>query len=462
MRGFKYLWLATASALAISAARPAAADEIQDLKAQVTQMMQRIQMLEQQQRQQPAAAKPAPSAGQAAPPPEPRMTSTSVPATTVAGEPVEAGIFPGSIRLPGTNTSLRIGGFVKLDAIYDVDAPQGDFSAISRLPLDGSPAAARRGNWHLQARQTRLGVQSRSLTDYGELRTVVEGDFYGGGGGSGQSTNGYSFEIRHAYAELDRFLVGQFWTTFMDIDALPEHEDNSGPTGRSFIRQGQIRYTLPLSGQDTLAFAIENPEGDFFNSDHGTAGTPSLNTLNPMPDVVARWRRDASWGHVQLSTVARDIEYNTGTPHNGVSTLAFGFGAAGVINTWGKDRISFQVNGGPGIGRYIQDAVDNTAFPTKSKSLATETAIGAQIAYQHWFTDTIRTNLIWATTHFDTERDVSAPTANADLYQQYVNLYWSPTPIVSIGIEYNRGERHLVNGQQGTANRFQAGFQYNF
>ncbi|HLZ64709.1 MAG TPA: DcaP family trimeric outer membrane transporter [Aliidongia sp.] len=474
MRGLKIAGVAAVAAVLNLTPHSVRADELQDLKTQLLRLSDRIQQLEQQQKDQKAAAaeqqrtveqvkataiqaKTTAEAAKVA-----TSTTTSPPATLASGAPVTGGTFPNSFLVPGTSTSMRIGGFIKLDAIWDVDAPQGDFSAVASLPLDGTPGSTRRGDWRLQARQTRLNVETRTPTDYGTLKTFVEGDFFGGGGGVASSTNGYNFEIRHAYAELGPFLAGQFWTTFMDIDALPEHEDNSGPTGRSFLRQGQLRYTMPLSKTDTLAFAIENPEGDFFGSDHETAGTPSTNTLNPIPDFVVRWRRDDSWGHVQLSAMGREIQYNDGLPHHDSSVMGYGLGLAGIINTWGKDRISFQINGGEGIGRYIQDANNNTIFVTKHSNLVAGAALGAQAAYQHWFTDTVRTNLIWATTHFDTVPGITPATANADLYQQYVNLYWSPVPTVNIGLEYNRGERHTVGGLEGTANRFQAGFQYTF
>src|SRR5260221_216600 len=41
------------------------------------------------------------------------------------------GDFPGSYKIPGTNTSLRLGGHAKLDIIHDFNALLGDFVSFS-------------------------------------------------------------------------------------------------------------------------------------------------------------------------------------------------------------------------------------------------------------------------------------------------------------------------------------------
>lgn len=90
----------------------------------------------------------------------PQAAPTTAPAT---GDTVKRGTLPGSFVIPGTTTSLKIGGYVKVDAIYDIGPPQGDLINPAAIPLNAAGAAgaaARRdnGNFRLHARQSRLSV----------------------------------------------------------------------------------------------------------------------------------------------------------------------------------------------------------------------------------------------------------------------------------------------------------------
>ena len=52
---------------------------------------------------------------------------------------VATGDFPGSWKMPGTNTSVSFSGYVKLDAIYDFDQGNMGDSFVS-LRLGGAPS----------------------------------------------------------------------------------------------------------------------------------------------------------------------------------------------------------------------------------------------------------------------------------------------------------------------------------
>lgn len=92
------------------------------------------------------------------------------------------GEFPGSFKLRGTNTSVGFHGYAKLDIIHDLNAFQGDSVSFPAIPLDETPAAQRQGATRLQARQSRFNIETRTPSEYGTLRTLIEGDFFGIGG----------------------------------------------------------------------------------------------------------------------------------------------------------------------------------------------------------------------------------------------------------------------------------------
>ena len=88
----------------------------------------------------------------------------------------------------------------------------------------------------------------------GELKTHFEFEMFGTGVDAGQTT----MRLRHAYAELGKWGVGQYWSPFMDIDVFPNTVEYWGPTGMAFFRNVQIRY-MPIQGDSRLTFALERP-----------------------------------------------------------------------------------------------------------------------------------------------------------------------------------------------------------
>lgn len=189
-------------------------------------------------------------------------------------EAVVAGDIPGSFRVPGTETSVRLYGVGELNMVHEMkgDGGKNDYATfMPYMPLRGSADAKRSGETYLHARTSRIGIEAATPTQYGLLMAKVEGDFnndprtgnsavYGSLANiyTQQATNSYDFRLRHAYFQLGSWLVGQTWSTFMDIDNTPETVDFNGPIGSTFVRQPQIRYTYTTPQYGKFIGAIEN------------------------------------------------------------------------------------------------------------------------------------------------------------------------------------------------------------
>ncbi len=106
--------------------------------------------------------------------------------------------LPGiALRVPGTDTSVRLTGFAKLTAWTDASSRnRTDAPAPSLLPLRGSPGDREGGDFGMTARFSRFGVDSRMLTARGTLETRIEGDF---GGGAATFSNAV-FRLRQPWA----------------------------------------------------------------------------------------------------------------------------------------------------------------------------------------------------------------------------------------------------------------------
>src|ERR1700747_125174 len=104
-----------------------------------------------------------------------------------------SGSFPNSFLIPGTNTSIRVGGFTKLDVWYDfsVHGDTGNNGGttgvnVGGLPLDDNKAGNSAANlqqhsFHgraaFSAAESRFNFESRTPTAWGEVKTFLEADF---------------------------------------------------------------------------------------------------------------------------------------------------------------------------------------------------------------------------------------------------------------------------------------------
>src|SRR5436189_1563322 len=339
-------------ATGLSAAR---ADEISDLRANQELLQRRIDQL---------AQVPPPGAPPGGP-----------------GGPVMAGSFPRSFVIPGTEVSLRVGGqgvgsviwYMKGSAVGGALNGQGSFNEtyvdgqggtgnLPGIPLNahtfsagpGAPvgfAHSRSSEWDFSGKQSRLFLDARTPSPYGEVKAYIEFDFAASNtntilNNNQGSVNGYIPRLRQGYATLGGLLMGQTQGTFTDNDSEPEILDFGGQTGTPFVaRTPQVRYTYPLAYGMSVAVAAENPSpnfagpfGTFFTDSNQIPGmaccsaltTPAINGtatgtatiggttvasnitnaclgnaafLNPSqdlaPNFVARWRIEQPWGQIQ-------------------------------------------------------------------------------------------------------------------------------------------------------------------
>jgi hypothetical protein len=146
---------------------------------------------------------------------------------------------------------------------------------------------------------------------------------FGTGVDAGQTT----IRLRHAYAELGKFGVGQYWSPFMDIDVFPNTVEYWGPTGMAFFRNIQFRY-MPIQGDSRLTFALERPGA---SADQGVySGRVELNDVKPRfqyPDLSAEYRHAGNFGYVEIAGIVRSIKWeDLGQDQYDLSGDALGWG----------------------------------------------------------------------------------------------------------------------------------------
>lgn len=452
-------------------AGPALADDTTDLKAQIDALQNRLNQLE-------------------------NTSTTKAQKEQVApAQAVTGGEFPGSWKLPGSDTSISFSGYVKADAFFTMNAPStaiGDSFAVTAIPLAGSAANKQGGDFRMHSRQSRIRFDSRTPTDWGSLRTRIEGDFFGPAGNQ-RVSNSDSFRVRHAYGQLGPVLAGQTWSTFMDQDTFFDTIDFYGAAGQEFVRQTQIRYTASVMDSLSADFAIENPEQKNAVNTGGpnAALATNVNGIDQMPDFVVALRYRPSWGAINVTGVARNFNYNNGANIDN-NTWGGGGHAGATVKLWGKDTIGAVVNYGKGLGRYQNGSVNDyyvvnncsagAAVTQTCNDLVAPTVLGGWGAFTHYWADNLRSNIIGGAQTNTVPVSQLGAAANGQTDQivtTHVNLIWNPVAKVSIGLEYMLGWRSVAathntgaagaggalgaGGQTaGNAQRLQLGMQYNF
>ncbi|HEY6334489.1 MAG TPA: DcaP family trimeric outer membrane transporter [Alphaproteobacteria bacterium] len=470
------------------AAGPAFADETQDLKAQIDQLQTRLDQLEKQTTVADAKTEAAPA------------------------DAVVGGDFPGSFKLPGSDTSLAIHGYTKVDFQYDFNARIGDSFVQSSIPGNHNALSNTGPQVRVQARQSRINFETRTPSDYGQVGTYIEGDFYGTSPGGAGGNNTSNFRIRHAYGTVGNFLAGQTWSVFTDVIDGAETLDFFGPVGTIVARQAQVRYTVPV-GKWQFIGGLENPAGQVgqVEDDVFTPGAPvsvgqgaprtgANNVVDRAPDITAAVHYTDTWGHLQAAGVIRYFATDNGGASNnslGATTSetadAIGGGAlvGGTYNVgtviggaFAKDQVGFQGFVGNGINRYVDtserqgDAINFiTVGPTGAvtETIHTQTQYGGNIWLLHYWTDKLRSNFAFGIDEQDwLGLQVPVTTAGTQLTQVtsiHANLIWSPVKSVNLGVEYLFGSathRNLASGagipggSYGEASRMQVSAQYLF
>jgi DcaP outer membrane protein len=437
---------ALVSAIAVGlggVATTAQADELQDMKAQIEALQKKV--LELEQKQQTAEQKQAAAA----------------PDNVVTG-----GATKGSFKLPGSNTSVTLGGYVKLDAVFS--SPSAGVDTKGDLFLDPTTIAVgpgagnnERNQVKFGARETRLFVKTNTPTTFGDLNTHVEFDFYGADGNESVS-NSHGFRLRHAYGTLGNFLAGQTWTNFMNPASLPDTLDFGGPVGQIFDRQAQVRWTQSFGGPASAtsgqwSVALENPEtvvqipgGGSFRADD-----------DRLPDVTGQVLFNTSIGKISVHGLVRQIRVDSASaPAAMDQKLGGALSVAGVIPSVGKDDFRFTASAGNAIGRYSDGFFPDGVVGSDGR-IRLPKQWGWFAAYRHYWFDQLRSNLVLSTAGENNPAGAPAST-NKSTRSAHVNLIWSPVANSDLGFEYIHADRETEDGLKGHLNRLQASAKYAF
>jgi len=363
-------------------------------------------------------------------------------------------------KIPGTDTSVGLGGFVKLDTLFSSIDMGEDTDGSQRLEVheipDGVSRTGHGGEVTFHAKQTRVWLKSLTPTHWLDIRTHLEMDFFGS-----PKLYNYTPRLRHAYATIGQLLVGQTWTTFFNLPFLGQTLDFGRTVGVPFpFRQPQVRWTQPFSIGDMPVewlFAAETPQNYIWVADQ--AKILKLSNGN-YPDLITKLKLRPTWGSLSLALMARQINYTPAADNDEKSMWGAAVSLGGQINTVGADNIRFFLNYGNPLGRYGTNTFFADAAVDSTGNMHLITAYSGMLAYQHWWSDAWHSNVVYGIARAN--QPGFAATANQQTQSFHANLLWTPVKETMIGVEYIYGNRELANGQNGELHRVQFSTQFSF
>ena len=355
---------------------------------------------------------------------------------------------------------LGYSGYIKLDTLItdysDGNPSDGsigrDFYVPSTTPVNGNSEDA---VFDMHAKQTRFRFGTKGEYDGHMITAAIEMDFLLSPGGNERVSNSYNPRLRHAFVTYDNWLVGQTWSNFQNVGALPDTLDFIGPAEATiFIRQSQVRYkTGPWS------FSIENPDTTVSPGfDAGRISTDS----GSVPDATARYEFKGDWGNVVVAGLLRQLKFEEADIDVDEDEVGYGISVSGKQNIGARDDFRWMASYGDGLGRYIGLNFSPGAQLDASGDMDTISSYGVFGAYRHFWNDKYRSTVQAGLLKVDNDEDDSGGTANETAYNASVNLIFQPVKAFFFGGEIKYAKRETENGDDGDFVRFQFSARYNF
>lgn len=265
----------------------------------------------------------------------------------------------GFYYIPGTDTCIKLGGYLRVDTTFNASGTQG-----APAWSGDSGAGDRYRNYFITRSRMALTVDTRTATEYGVVRTFGQGDFtFDMQAGSGQNPNSLATNLGNngnllysaggGYVGVEYVFIQFAGFTFGKSSSAYATPWNGYPgNNTSYLLGGHdtvtgvnnIQYTAQFGNGVSATIGLDDPTvfnrtslgylapvaATTFTATSATTGAtvlsaPAGTTVNALgippnayggvhaPDVVGNIRVDQAWGLFQLSGALHEVvpSYNT-------------------------------------------------------------------------------------------------------------------------------------------------------
>ncbi len=253
----------------------------------------------------------------------------------------------GYFYIPGSDTCLKVGGYVELDWVYR--QTKDSYSRAGGLaPFVGKTGASRSNN--SPSIDAEIQLDAVTKTSYGDLHTAIGFEAEPGDGSpSGNSSNGAYLD--YAYIEWAGLTAGKHESFFHNIGGL--YSGYQTPDYKTNL----LAYTASFGGGFSATLSLEDANTASFQGFGGLFPSPNIpGTVNGVraPDVILALRAKQGWGEASLIGGFHQTNYNDGTSNKSYS----GYGIMGFVSInlpmlAAGDSISAQAVYAKGASRFL-------------------------------------------------------------------------------------------------------------
>jgi len=357
----------------------------------------------------------------------------------------------GYYYIPGTDTCIKIGGYVRYEAYHNaVGTNSGQFPNLSTNGVFTRDTST----FGMMAR-FRLTTDVRTQTEYGTLRSYFSFglNLFGGPLDTGLTPTSNTASMERAFIQFAGFTVGRADTFFAFYNGaaygfVPTQLDgSSGPAGKNvaaYTWQFGNGLSASLSLEDQSAYnkgVLDlNVAGSLIGATYGAGGIGDTKGA-AMPDIVGNLRVDQAWGSAQVMGVLKQVgaRYYNNFPGGGFCAGGGGNSTtcAAPSDEWGwavgggltlnmpwdkKDTLSGVIAYGKGASGYIANAMGTSYLHKQGVavgpnsdgvfaqpgttgaivglagydgSIQLTTQWGGTVAFEHYWTPSLRTSWVF-------------------------------------------------------------------
>ncbi|MBR0789005.1 porin [Bradyrhizobium manausense] len=283
----------------------------------------------------------------------------------------------GFYYMPGTDTCIKLGGYLRADALL---GGTGDYGFNNSTSSANGGSNNRLTNYYYSRARFDFNIDTRTATEYGVVRTYADMVFsYDSTNATGSnpstiSSSAASLGLYHAFIQFAGFTFGRTVSIFdAPWQSYPAGGPDTIPGGSNHVNGvNQAAYTADFGQGITASFALQdetsanNGQSNLWNVSSGTAaqfvtGVYGANDWGGTrsPDILGNVRVDQAWGLAQISVVAHDLHtaYYGTTEASGHPADKWGWAVQGSLSiknipTGAGDNINLQAVYTDGATRY--------------------------------------------------------------------------------------------------------------
>lgn len=277
----------------------------------------------------------------------------------------------GFYYIPGTDTCIKIGGYLRVDVGFRATASHGPGWSGA-----GGQWNRYADNYTMRSRMA-LTVDTRTATEYGVVRTFGQGDFTFDS--RNNDTDSWSplstpasgtFAVENAFVQFAGFTIGKSASAY----STPWHGYPGNWT--SFLLGGNdsvtginnIHYTWDFGNGFSASLGVdEGASYDRTTLANIGGGVTALGGLTQgyggqaAPDIVGNLKLDQAWGLIQVSAAAHNLHagyYAPGLETSGHPSDVWGFAVQGALQlrnlpTGPGDDIKLDASYADGATKYV-------------------------------------------------------------------------------------------------------------